>query len=119
MGWVFDIEHANLVGYLTTDPPRGDAPRATSRVLLRFLENLSTGVRENAPIISSDPKWLDDIRLSADRSRSILLSLQASVEKELGAPAAFERELAPRCSCGSIAATPIVCRLLSLWAYPF
>jgi hypothetical protein len=64
MGWVFDFDNANLVGYLTS---KGPAPRAEWRSLATFTQGL-TRLDAESTLISTDPKWSGEIQQAASHS---------------------------------------------------
>src|SRR6266849_894489 len=68
MGWLFDIEHANLVSYLTSEEKTADAPRANYRVLHQFLEGLDAVAHGHRGIISSRPEWVRSVRATAEKA---------------------------------------------------
>ncbi|MCA1456667.1 metallophosphoesterase [Bradyrhizobium sp. BRP22] len=88
MGWRYSLDHANLVAYLASDGPVAP-PRAEAESLKQFIWSLSTDegrtefaanaeyrrgdVAADRRLISSDPDWLRDIRLCAERSYNAFL----------------------------------------------
>jgi 3',5'-cyclic AMP phosphodiesterase CpdA len=74
MGWRFDINHANLVNYLTSDLQSDQpAPRATRAQLANFIQGLSS---IGSDLISSDSDWLTSVRQAADNVDERLHSLK-------------------------------------------
>jgi predicted phosphodiesterase len=70
MGWLFDIEHANFVAYLTAEQEKA-APRADFESLRSFLDALSLTYidgEELARFISSQRGWIEDIHFAAKRA---------------------------------------------------
>jgi UDP-2,3-diacylglucosamine pyrophosphatase LpxH len=67
MGFFFNIEQANIVGYLTTSNRR--VPRLSTSELMRFA-GVFTGMGVpvfSEVLMSSSPQWMDDVRNAADK----------------------------------------------------
>ena len=81
MGWMFNIEHANLVNYLTTDEPRDimkiDAPTTERGILKSFFQGLKCqygGDEELSVLLSANSDWRTEIR-------TVAKDLEASLSK--------------------------------------
>jgi hypothetical protein len=64
MGWIFPLEFANVVGYLTTQG-RSRPPRLTKWELDSFFGSIQVSTR----LISSDPEWIETVKRVARESQ--------------------------------------------------
>jgi len=63
MGFLFNIEHANLVSYLTVEETqRQPAPRASAIALNSFLNSLNSIAHGRRGIISTNLEWVHSVR---------------------------------------------------------
>jgi predicted MPP superfamily phosphohydrolase len=77
MGWVFDLDHANLVNYLTMDDKSAtggstiDAPRVTFPEVQSFLNGLNQIVGGHTGIISTSGGWLQCLKVATTEAMDL------------------------------------------------
>src|SRR5215471_17216884 len=91
MGWIFDIEHANLVNYLTIEKlapspfsrevQPTEAPRTTYARLDHFLRNLGE-IGSGPGIISSSSSWIRSLENAENDARHRLVHARGSIPDE-------------------------------------
>lgn len=74
MGYRFNLDHGNIVVYLTT--PATEPPRVERRRLEEFLSAVRDGRdrswRRGGRILTRDPRWIEQLHVEAENSLSIL-----------------------------------------------
>src|SRR5689334_6194028 len=83
MGWRFEIEHANIVAYITTTQGNNRPLFLKYEELAEFLASLSTDSTSEPQLISSDPKWIVAVKSAASQA---LESLRRSHQPRSGTP---------------------------------
>lgn len=78
MGYRFNLQHANIVVYLTT--PATEPPRIEQGTLTQFLHAMQDGLglpwRRGGRILTRDPSWADLLRVEAENALELLRRIE-------------------------------------------